>query len=108
MAAGGSQAITDAMASLLTSLGGEIETGRPVASLAELAARARRAARRHAARSSFAIAGDRLPARYRRALSRFRYGPGVFKVDYALGDPVPWSAPECRRAGTVHIGGTVR
>ena len=51
------------------------------------------------------IAGDRLPPRYRRKLKRFRLGPGVFKLDYALSAPVPWRAPECRRAGTVHLGG---
>src|SRR5205814_3212423 len=51
------------------------------------------------------IAGDRLPLRYRRKLKRFRLGPGVFKLDYALSAPVPWRAPECRRAGTVHLGG---
>src|SRR5690606_29755013 len=53
------------------------------------------------------MAGDRLPARYRRGLERFRYGPGVFKIDYALSGPVPWSAEICGRAGTVHLGGTI-
>ena len=53
------------------------------------------------------VAGDRLPARYRGALSRFRYGPGAFKVDYALSAPIPWRAPDCARAGTVHLGGTL-
>ena len=53
-----------------------------------------------------AVAGHRLPARYRRALGRYRYGPGVFKLDWALDGPVPWQAPEARRAGTVHLGGT--
>jgi phytoene dehydrogenase-like protein len=51
------------------------------------------------------VAGDRLPGRYRCALERFRYGPGVFKVDWALSEPIPWCAPECARAGTVHLGG---
>ena len=54
-----------------------------------------------------ALAGDRLPARYRRRLARYRYGPGVFKVDYALDGPVPWSDPDVSRAGTVHVGGTM-
>jgi phytoene dehydrogenase-like protein len=54
-----------------------------------------------------AIAGDRLPARYRRALAEFRHGPGAFKIDYALSEPVPWAAEEARRAGTVHVGGTL-
>jgi phytoene dehydrogenase-like protein len=53
------------------------------------------------------IAGDQLPPRYRRALGRFRHGPGVFKLDYALSGPVPWLSPACRRAGTVHLGGTM-
>jgi len=53
------------------------------------------------------VAEERLPARYRRALAGFRYGPGVFKVDYALSAPIPWRAPECARAGTVHLGGSL-
>ena len=53
------------------------------------------------------IAGDRLPARYRRGLARYRYGPGVFKLDWALDGPIPWTAPEAARAGTVHLGGTL-
>jgi phytoene dehydrogenase-like protein len=53
------------------------------------------------------IAGDRVPARYRRRLAAYRYGPGVFKMDWSLDDPVPWRAPECRRAGTLHLGGTL-
>jgi phytoene dehydrogenase-like protein len=94
-AVGGSQAIADAMASLLRSLGGEIHTNSPVQSRRDLTPR-----------QILAIAGDDLPDRYRRALGRYRYGPGVFKIDYALDAPVPWAAPECRRAGTVHLGGT--
>ncbi len=53
-----------------------------------------------------AIAGDRIPPGYRRAYQRFKPGPGAFKVDYALSEPVPWRAPECRRAITIHLGGT--
>ena len=53
------------------------------------------------------LAGDRLPARYRRALKRYRYGPGVFKLDWALDGPIPWTAPEAASAGTVHLGGTL-
>jgi phytoene dehydrogenase-like protein len=53
------------------------------------------------------IAGDRLPAPYRRKLRGYRYGPGVFKVDYALDSPVPWQTAECLQAGTVHLGGTL-
>ena len=58
-------------------------------------------------RQLLAICGDALPAGYRRRLGRFRYGPGVFKVDYALSEPVPWANEDCRRAGTLHIGGTL-
>jgi phytoene dehydrogenase-like protein len=53
------------------------------------------------------VAGDQLPARYRRQLANYRYGPGVFKVDWALSGPIPWQAEACRRAGTVHIGPTM-
>jgi phytoene dehydrogenase-like protein len=106
VAAGGSRAITDAMASLLRSLGGEIETSRPVASLADTGP-ARAVLLDVGPSALAAIAGDRLPARYRRALARFRHGPGAFKIDYALSEPVPWAAEEARRAGTVHVGGTL-
>ncbi|MDQ3875675.1 MAG: FAD-dependent oxidoreductase, partial [Actinomycetota bacterium] len=54
------------------------------------------------------VAGERLPSRYRAALERYRYGPGAFKVDYALDGSVPWAAPECGRAGTLHLGGSFR
>ncbi len=53
------------------------------------------------------VAGHRLPVGYRKKLERFRHGPGIFKLDYALDAPIPWAAPECRRAGTVHLGGTL-
>ena len=106
VAAGGSRAITDAMASLLVSLGGEIETGRRVSSLAELEP-SRAVLLDTSPRDLLAIAGPDLPRRYRRVLGRYRYGPGVFKVDYALSAPVPWTAAACRSAGTVHVGGTL-
>src|SRR3712207_9121712 len=53
------------------------------------------------------IAGEHFTGRYRRALERYRYGPGVFKVDFALDGPIPWQAEVCKRAGTVHLGGTL-
>jgi phytoene dehydrogenase-like protein len=53
------------------------------------------------------IAGDRLPSAYRRRLESFRHAPGIFKIDYALSDPIPWKADACRRAGTIHVGGTI-
>lgn len=106
VAKGGSQRITAAMIAFLESLGGRIETGWPVVSLDELP---------HAASYIFdtspsamsSIAGERLPDRYRKSLARYRHGPGIFKIDYALSEPVPWLAENCRKAGTVHLGGTL-
>jgi phytoene dehydrogenase-like protein len=102
---GGSARLTDALVTELTSLGGRMETGRWVASLGDLPS-ARAVLLDVTPRQFLALAGDRLPAGSRRALQRFRYGPGVCKVDWALGGPVPWQAPACREAGTVHLGGT--
>jgi phytoene dehydrogenase-like protein len=105
-ARGGSQRIADGLASHLRSLGGEIETGRRVDSLAELDGAA--PVLLDVTPEQFvALAGDRLHGRARRRLERYRYGPGVFKVDWALDGPVPWSAPECAEAATVHLGGTL-
>ena len=103
---GGSQKLADALASYLRSLGGVIETGARVASLAELPP-ARAVLCDLTPREFLRVAGARLPRRYRRALERYRYGPGTFKLDYALDGPIPWAAPECERAGTVHLGGTL-
>ena len=105
LARGGSQQIADALASYLRSLGGEVETGRRVGSLAELATE--QVVLDVTPRQLLAIAGDRLPDGYRRKLARYRYGPGVFKVDWALDGPVPWRAAECAQAATVHVGGTI-
>ena len=102
---GGAQSLANALASYLRSLGGEIETGAPVTSLDDLPP-ARAVLCDLAPAPLLRIAGDRLPAGYRRSLERYRYGPGSFKVDYALDGPIPWRDPECARAGTVHIGGT--
>jgi phytoene dehydrogenase-like protein len=103
---GGSQRISDALASYLRSLGGEIETGRRVESLAELGD-ARPVLLDVTPRGLLALAGDRLPDRYRRGLERYRYGPGVFKLDWALDGPIPWQAEDCARAATVHLGATL-
>ncbi|HEU5244007.1 MAG TPA: NAD(P)/FAD-dependent oxidoreductase [Gaiellaceae bacterium] len=103
---GGSQRISDALASYLRSLGGEIETGRRVDSLAELG-ETRPVLLDVTPRGLLALAGDRLPIRYRRRLKRYRYGPGVFKLDWALDTPIPWRAEECASAGTVHLGATL-
>ncbi len=106
IARGGSQRIADALASYLRTLGGEIQTGVPVPSLAALP-KSGMVFCDVGPRQLVALAGSRLPARYRRALTRYRYGPGVFKLDYALDGPVPWQAPDCARAATVHLGGTL-
>ena len=106
LARGGSQRIADALAQYFRSLGGEIVTGVRVESLDELPA-ARAVLFDLGPHQMARIAGDRLPAGYRRKLERFRYGPGAFKVDYALDGPIPWKASECARAGTVHLGGTL-
>jgi phytoene dehydrogenase-like protein len=105
-ARGGSQAVTDALVSYLTSLGGEVVTGQRVGSLDELPTA--RVVLLDVMPGALAdIAGDHLPVRYRQKLRRYRHGPGVFKVDYALSEPVPWTAEVCRRAGTVHVGGSL-
>lgn len=103
---GGAQAIADALAACLRAHGGEISTGWRVASLDELPP-APAVLLDVAPRQLVAIAGDRLPAGYRRRLARFRRGPGVFKLDYALDGPVPWANPACARAATLHLGGTL-
>ena len=103
---GGSQRLADSLASYLRSLGGEIELGRHVDSLEELP-KSRVTMLDLTPRQVLRVAGHRLPGRYLRALRRYRYGPGVFKVDWALDGPVPWTAEECNRAGTVHVGGTL-
>jgi phytoene dehydrogenase-like protein len=103
---GGSQRLSDALASYLRSLGGEIETGRRIESLAEVGD-ARAVLLDVTPRGLLALAGDRLPARYRSRLERYHYGPGVFKLDWALDGPIPWRAGDCARAATVHLGATL-
>ena len=103
---GGSQRIADALTSYLISLGGEIYTGVRVDSVGEVP-RTRTVLFDVTPRQLLDIAGEHFTGRYRRALKDYRYGPGVFKVDFALDGPIPWKAPECLRAGTVHLGGTL-
>ncbi len=103
---GGAQRLSDALAACLSDLGGRIVTGR-------------RVERRHHLPSEDVVAldftprqvlsfmGERLRGRYRQQLARYRYGPGVFKIDWALRAPIPWRAAGCRLAGTVHLGGTL-
>jgi len=105
VARGGSQKVADALASIARSHGAEIVTGHRVERVEELDD-AGVVLFDLTPRQIVAIAGHRLPDRYRRALERYRYGPGVFKLDWALDGPIPWTAPECRGAGTVHLGGT--
>jgi len=106
MARGGSQTIADSMSAYLQSLGGEIRTGTTVASIDELPD-SESVLFDVTPRQLLKIAGDKLPEGYRKQLKRYRYGPGVFKIDYALDGPVPWRAKECSQAATVHLGGTL-
>ena len=103
---GGSAGIVTAMTAFLAEHGIEVVTGEPVTSLRQLPP-ARAVLLDVSPKGLLAIAGDELPRRYARRLGRFRYGPGVCKVDWALDGPVPWAAGACRRAGTVHVGGTL-
>jgi phytoene dehydrogenase-like protein len=103
---GGSARLTDAMIAELTELGGRVETGRWVHRVEELP-RARVVLLDVTPRQLAQLAARQLPAGYLRALGRFRYGPGVCKVDWALAGPVPWAAPACRETVTVHLGGTL-
>jgi phytoene dehydrogenase-like protein len=105
IARGGAQSLTNSLCGFLSTLGGKVITSSPVQSLEGLSD--------HdvflcdvSPRGLVKIAGDKLSRGYKLRLSNFRYGPGVFKVDYALNSPVPWKAPECARAATVHVGGT--
>ena len=106
VAGGGSQQLADALASIFKSLGGEIVLNSPVASLNELPP-ARVVLCDVTPRQLIGLAGDTLPPSYRKRLGRYRYGPGAFKVDWALDGPIPWRAGECARAGTLHLGGTL-
>ncbi len=101
---GGSQRIADALTSYLRSLGGEVVTGTPVRSLDDLPT-ARAILCDLSPRPLLRIAGGRFPDGYRRSLERYRYGMGVFKVDFALGGPIPWRDERVSRACTVHLGG---
>lgn len=102
---GGSQAISNALSSHFFHVGGHLVTSKRVEQLATLS---------HydlilcdlTPLQLLKIAGDRLSDGYKRRLAQFRYGPGVFKVDYALNSPIPWRAPECLRAATIHLGGS--
>ncbi|HZB96208.1 MAG TPA: NAD(P)/FAD-dependent oxidoreductase [Herpetosiphonaceae bacterium] len=106
VARGGSQQIADALSCYLRSLGGEIVTGMRVESVDQLPP-AQAVLFDVTPRQLLRITGERLPAGYRRQLTHYRYGPGVFKLDWALDGPIPWTAAECARAASVHLGGTL-
>jgi len=101
---GGAQTLTDALAGHLLAIGGRIETG---CEISALDSGADVTLADVTPRQLLRIAGGALPHVYRRQLERFQYGAGAFKVDYALSEPIPWRAKECRRAATVHLGGTL-
>ena len=103
---GGSQKIADSLASYLRSLGGEIHTGIKVGSLDDVPT-TRTVLFDLTPRQVLDIAGEHFSPRYHKALARYRYGPGIFKTDFALDGPIPWKDEECLRAGTVHLGGTL-
>ncbi len=106
IARGGSQRVADALVGYLGSLGGQTRTSSRIASLSDLP-RHQVALLDLAPRDVLKLAGHALPTPYRRQLGRYRHGPGVFKIDWALETPIPWKAQACRVAGTVHVGGTL-
>ena len=103
---GGSQSISDALAALLRALGGEIKTDSRIETLHELPL-ARATLLDVTPLQLLLLAGNELPVSYQQRLGKYRYGPGVFKVDYALSSPIPWKAAPCAGAGTVHVCGTL-
>jgi phytoene dehydrogenase-like protein len=106
VARGGSQKIIDALAKYFVSLGGKIITGQEVKDIDELPS-SKFVFFDLSPRQLLKIAGKKFPESYRKQLKKYRYGPGVYKIDYALDGPIPWNAADCARAATVHIGGTL-
>jgi phytoene dehydrogenase-like protein len=104
-ARGGSASIVEALAALLREMGGTIETGRPVRKMGDLPP-AQAILFDLTPKQIVAIAGNRFPSRYRRRLANYRYGPGTFKIDWALDGPIPWKNPACLHSATVHLGAT--
>jgi phytoene dehydrogenase-like protein len=103
---GGSQQISNALAAYLRELGGSIEVNRRIENLRDLP-KSRAILLDLSVWEFLRIAGQELSARYRRKLQSFRHAPGVFKIDYALSEAIPWKAEACRRAGTIHLGGGI-
>ena len=106
MARGGSQRIADALVGIIEEAGGTIECGHRIGSLSELPPSSA-VVLDLTPRQVLAVLGDRAPKRFARALRRYRYGPGVVKVDWVLDGPIPWTNAQCADAGTVHLGGTL-
>ena len=105
-ARGGSSSIADLLVSRLKANGVEVRCGQRVTTLTELPP-SRAVLLDLVPKGVLDVAGPHLPTRYRRWLARYRYGPGVFKLDWTLNGPIPWRAAECGLAGTVHLGGTM-
>src|SRR2546428_1080276 len=103
---GGSQSISNALANYFIELGGKIDTERRIENLSQLP-KSRITPFDTTVWQLVRIAGERLPARYRQRLGNFRHAPGIVQIDYALSSPIPWKAEACRRAGTIHLGGTL-
>jgi phytoene dehydrogenase-like protein len=103
---GGSQQISNALAAYLRELGGNIEVNHRIENLRDLP-KSRAILLDVSVWEFLRIAGQQMPSRYRRQLESFRHGPGIFKIDYALSEPIPWKAEACRRAGTIHLGGGI-
>lgn len=109
VAKGGSAAIATAMAGYLESLGGQIVTGTPITSLGDLAHLSPEIVLLDTApRAALEITDGQMPPRIARSYARYRHGPGAHKVDFAVEGPVPWTNPDCHRAGTLHLGGPLR
>lgn len=105
IALGGAQSLTNALCGYFEKLGGTLKTSSRIGNLKELPDRDLILCN-VTPRQLLAIAGDRLRESYKRILRRFRYSPGAFKVDYALSEPIPWKANDCKRTATVHLGGS--
>lgn len=106
MIAGGTQSLANALSSYFRSLGGKILTGTRIESFDEIPA-ARAVLLDVTPKQFLKIVGDRVSLNYQDRLKKYRYGPGVFKMDWALSHPIPWKAKECAKAGTIHLGGTL-
>jgi phytoene dehydrogenase-like protein len=103
---GGAQSLTNALCGFLSTFGSKLSTSTPVRSLANVLPKYDLLLCDLTPRQLVEVGGPRLSDTYKRRLGRYRYGAGVFKVDYALQAPVPWKAPDCLRAATVHLGGS--